>query len=93
MFVMDSPAGGRPPIAPQPFRLLCPRQRRCGLVARAPGHEAGLWAYWRFAAFQATAIVRGWRFRQKPLRPVSAITASILLVVSFGLRLDTAGLL
>jgi hypothetical protein len=56
-----------------------------GLVARALGYDAGMWAYWVFVAFQIAAIIIGWRFRREPLGPASAITASILLVVSFAL--------
>jgi membrane protein implicated in regulation of membrane protease activity len=56
-----------------------------GLVARALGYDARMWAYLLFAAFQVAAIVIGWRFRREHLGRASAITASILLVLSFGL--------
>lgn len=54
-----------------------------GLVARLLGFDAGMWAYLLFAAFQIAAIIIGWRFRREHLGGASAITASILLVVSF----------
>lgn len=56
-----------------------------GLAARALGYDARMWAYLLFAAFQIATIVIGWRFRREHLGLASAITASLLLVLSFGL--------
>ncbi len=56
-----------------------------GLAARLLGYDARMWAYLLFASFQVAAIVIGWRFRWEYLGRASAITASILLVLSFGL--------
>lgn len=56
-----------------------------GLVARLLGYDARTWAYLLFAAFQIAAIVIGWRFRSEHLGRPSAVTASILLVLSFAL--------
>ncbi len=56
-----------------------------GLVARLLGYDARMWAYLVFAAFQIAAIIIGWRFRREHLGRASAITASILLVLSFAL--------
>jgi hypothetical protein len=56
-----------------------------GLTARALGYDARIWAYLLFAAFQVAAIVLGWCFRREPLGRASAITAAIILVLSFSL--------
>jgi hypothetical protein len=56
-----------------------------GLTASALGYDAGMWAYLLFVAFQVTAIVIGWRSRNEHLARAGAITASTLLVLSFGL--------
>jgi len=56
-----------------------------GFVARTLGYDARRWAYLLFAAFQIAAIVIGWRFRREQLGRASAITAFMLLVLSFGL--------
>ena len=54
-----------------------------GLAARMLGYDASMWAYLLFAAFQIAAIVIGYRARHEPLGGASAITASILLALSF----------
>ncbi len=56
-----------------------------GLAARLFGYDACMWAYLVFASFQIAAIVIGYRARRDPLGRASAITASILFVLSFGL--------
>ncbi len=56
-----------------------------GLVTRLLGFDARMWAYLLFVAFQIAAIIIGWRFRREHLGRASVITASILLVLSFGL--------
>ena len=57
-----------------------------GLGARAMGYDVRTWAFALFAAFQIAAIVIGWSYRHEPLGRASAITASILLLLSvFGL--------
>lgn len=56
-----------------------------GITAQAFDYDARALAYLLFVAFQIGAIVVGYRGRQVFLAKASAISASILLVLSFGL--------